>query len=548
LISVVMPTYNSSMEWLERCIDSVRGQVYPNWQLCIADDASSAPHMRPLLERYARRDARIKVTFREINGHISAASNSALELADGEWIALLDHDDELPPYALYEVAKSINAHPDAKLLYSDEDKIDEYGKRFDPYLKPDWNPLLFCGHNLFSHLGVYSRQLVREVGGFRTGWEGSQDYDLAFRCVERVHREQIIHIPRVLYHWRAIAGSTALGPDEKNYAHVAANKAIKAHFERVGIGASVSPIWKRTGNWRVRFDLPLVKPHVSIIVPTRNGGSILRRCLESVEELTRYGKYDVLVVDNQSDQDGTLNFLNELRARDRYRVCVFDEPFNFSRINNYAVRNTSSDVLVFLNDDTEVITPEWLEELVSLAMQPSAGAVGAMLYYPSGRIQHAGIVLGLGKERIAGHAYHDLLGDHPGDKCRAKLVQEVSAVTAACMAVRRDRFDAVTGFDEAFAVAFNDVDLCLRLQDKGWRNIWTPNAKLYHHESVTRGSDVVPARRIEYLRECDMMRARWGDRLLNDPYYHPALSLDRGDFATYVESRSRDLSATASRR
>lgn len=537
LISILLPVYNTPERWLRACLNSVLRQLYPHWELCIADDASTEPHVRSILQQYSAGDPRIKVTYRKKNGHISAASNSALKLATGSFIALLDHDDELPPHALYYVAKSIGVHPDVAMIYSDEDKIDEDGIRFDPYLKPDWNLELFRGHNMFSHLGVYRRSLVVEIGGFREGYEGSQDYDLALRCSERVTRSRIHHIPRILYHWRAIAGSTAYGPQEKNYAHLAARKAISAHLQRVGVTAEVLPIRHRAGNWRIRRLLSPPQPRVSIIVPTRNKGEVLRCCLESILNRSTYPNFEILVVDNRSDDPSTLSYLETLRGRKNLRLISFDEPFNYSLLNNAAVAQSSGDIVVFLNNDTEVITPSWLEEMVSLALPDTSGAVGAMLYYPDDRIQHAGIVLGLGAERVAGHAYHSMPRGFPGDKCRAHLVQEVSAVTGACMAIRRDRFNAVHGFDESLGLAFNDVDLCLRLREEGFHNIWTPNAELYHHESLTRGADTNPEHRQEYLTACSYMRERWGSRLLDDPYYHPALSLDRGDFHTWVTPR-----------
>lgn len=538
LVSILLPVYNTPERWLRRCLDSVIAQLYPNWELCIANDASTQGQVRHVLDEYAARYRRIKIVHREDNGHISAASNSALELASGEWVALLDHDDELAEHALYFVAKAIAEHAHAALIYSDEDKIREDGTRFDPYFKPDWNPELIRGHNVFSHLGVYRRELVTRVGGFREGYEGSQDYDLLLRCVERVSREQIVHIPRVLYHWRAISGSTALAPQEKDYAHTAARRAITEHLDRKLVDAEALPIENRAGNWRIRRNLANPAPRVSIIIPTRNGGDVLRRCLESLEAKTDYPDFEVLVVNNQSDDPGTLALLETARRHEHRRVLDFNEPFNFSRLNNFAAQHVDGDVLLFLNDDTEVINPDWLREMASLAAAPDIGAVGAMLYYPDNTIQHAGIVLGLGKDRIAGHAYHGLPRGFPGDKCRAQLVQEMSAVTAACLAVRHARFDAVGGFDEALAVAFNDVDLCLRLSEHGWRNVWTPNAELYHHESHTRGSDYGGPRQQEYLRECALLRARWGHLLLADPAYHPALSLDRSDFATYVAPRT----------
>ena len=538
LISIILPVYNTPERWLRACLDSVRGQLYGDWELCIADDASTEPHVRSVLQEYAAKDNRIKVVFRKKNGHISATSNSALELASGNYVALLDHDDMLPEHALFHVAQTIIEHPEARLIYSDEDKIDETGKRYDPYFKSDWNPILFCGHNMFSHFGVYQLALVRDVGGFREGYEGSQDYDLAFRCIERVGRDQIVHIPRVLYHWRAIEGSTALASSEKNYAIVAAKKSINAHFERQGVEAASHPS-RTSGNWRISYQLPEPEPSVSIIIPTRNGGEVLRRCLNSIRERTDYSNYEIVIVNNQSDEQDTIDLLEQEGRRQHQRVIFFDEPFNFSRLNNIAAKQSTRDILVFLNDDTEIITAGWLRELASLAIQPGVGAVGAMLYYPDDHIQHAGIVLGLGRPvRRGGSRLLRKPRGYPGDKCRALLVQEISAVTAACMAIKRDRFEDVRGFDESLAVAFNDVDLCLRLSRKGYRNVWTPNAELYHYESLTRGLDIEPSKRRRFEGECDAMRERWGDMLLNDPYYHPALSLDHPDFITYSSPRN----------
>lgn len=539
LISVVLPVYNPPERWLRRCLDSVLEQIYPHWELCIANDASPAPHVRRVLDEYALRDPRIRVVHREVNGHICAASNSALALAKGDFVALLDHDDELAEHALFAVAAALRKHPQAQVLYSDEDKINEEGRRFDPYLKPDFSLELLRGHNMISHLGVYRRSLLDELQGFKPGTEGSQDYDLALRAVERLRPDEIVHIPQVLYHWRAISGSTALGPQEKDYAHVAARRAIAEHLARVGHRGEVLPLPPYTGNWRVRL-APIRNPLVSIIIPTRNGLEYLKRCLDSIERRTDYPAFEIIVVDNGSDEPAVLSYLQECASARSVHVVRLDEPFNFSRINNVAVESSRGEILLFLNNDTEIRDASWLSELVSHAVRPDVGAVGGLLIYPDGRIQHAGIVLGLGADRIAGHAYHFRMRGYPGDKCRALLVQAMSAVTAACMAVSREKFLAVGGFDERLAVAFNDVDLCLRLTARGWHTVWTPNIDVVHHESVSRGSDLSPERRAAYEKECAYMRKRWGAALERDPYYHPALSLDHNDFLHYVKPRGRD--------
>ncbi|MDE1962995.1 MAG: glycosyltransferase family 2 protein [Xanthomonadaceae bacterium] len=526
LISLIMPTYNTPRRWLERCIDSVRAQVYSNWELCIADDASTASHVRHVLQRYAKKDARIKVVFRETNGHISAASNSALALAQGEWIALLDHDDELPPHALLTVAEAINAHPEAGLFYSDEDKIDERGLRFDPYFKPDWNYDLFLGQNIICHLGVYRATMVRDLGGFRLGFEGSQDYDLALRCIERLQPTQIRHIPRVLYHWRAIAGSTAVSMGEKSYAALASQRALQEHLARVGADAEVEV---HGHGYRVRRRLqgPFA-PKVSLIVPTRDRLHLLRTCVESILERTSYSNYEIVVVDNQSSELDALAYLDNLRTQDRVRVLSYDEPFNFSAINNFAVAHCDGAIVGLVNNDIETIHANWLDEMVSQAVRPEIGAVGAMLYYPNDTIQHAGVILGIGG--VAAHVYCGAPRGSSGQMSRALLTQDMSVVTAACLLVRREVYEQVGGLDERLQVAFNDVDFCLRVREAGYTNLWTPYAELYHHESASRGYEDTPEKKRRFESEVRFMLERWGESLNRDPAYNPNLTLSGAPF------------------
>ncbi|EIM02481.1 glycosyltransferase family 2 protein [Rhodanobacter denitrificans] len=529
LISLVLPVYNTPEKWLRRCLDTVISQLYPNWELCIADDASPRPHVRRVLEEYLRKDSRIKVVFREKNGHISQSSNSAIRIATGDYLALIDHDDELPEHALYMVVEAINAHPDAKLIYSDEDKIDENGVRFDPYFKPDWNPDLFRGHNMISHLGVYKTSLVRDLGGFRVGYEGSQDYDLALRVTEAVERHEVVHVPHVLYHWRAIAGSTALSPGEKSYAHIASRKALMAHLERIGLKGEFVEMPRFQGNWSFRAELE-GRPQISIIIPTRDGLDYLSRCVNSIRAKSTYRNYEILIIDNQSSDADALAYMDAQAMHADTQVLRYDRPFNFSAINNFAAERASGELLLFLNNDTEVITPAWLEEMAAHAMRSNVGAVGAMLYYPDDTVQHAGIVLGLGAAGVAGHSYHLKPRGFPGQMCRMHLVQEVSAVTAACLMVRREVFRQVDGFDESFPVAFNDVDLCLRILYAGYVNVWTPRSELYHFESVTRGSDADAERKARFDRECDRFKDRWAAELVNDRYFNPNLRLDSAGF------------------
>lgn len=527
LISVVMPTYNPKPEWLTEAIESVRNQLYPNWELCIADDVSTDPAIRPLLEQFAREDSRIKVVFREQNGHISAASNSALELAVGEWVALLDHDDLLPDHALYCVANAIIANPSARLIYSDEDKIDASGRRHDPYFKCDWNTDLFYSQNFFCHLGVYHKPLLDTVGGFRTGVEGSQDYDLVLRCIEHVGGDAVHHIPRVLYHWRVHAESTAGGTDAKPYAALAGERALNEHFARQGVAGSVE--WIGRGYY-AHYSLPAPLPLVSLIIPTRNGLNLMRQCIDSIVGKTTYSNYEIIVVDNGSDDPEALRYFESLAQDARIRVLRDDRPFNYSALNNAAVSQARGELIGLINNDIEVISPDWLSEMVGIVLQPGVGAVGAKLLYPDDTLQHGGVVLGVGG--VAGHA--NKLAPQPcyGYFGRTSLISSYSAVTAACLLVRKSVYLEVDGLNEQdLTIAFNDVDFCLRVREAGYRNVWTPFAELYHHESATRGFEDNPQKQARFRSEVMYMQRRWGDLLFKDPAYSPNLTLDHEDFS-----------------
>lgn len=528
-IAVVMPVYNPRPEWLQQAIDSVRQQLYPHWQLCIADDCSSDPNIRSLLEAAMAADSRIQVVFRERNGHISASSNSALELVQAPWVALLDHDDLLPDDALIWVAQAIQEHPDARLLYSDEDKLDPNGKRSGPYFKSGWNPVLMEGQNMFSHLGVYATELMRQVGGFREGYEGSQDYDLVLRCSDRLRPDQIVRIPRVLYHWRVHAESTAAGSKAKPYAQIAAERALVDHFERSGL--PLKHLSCLPQGFRAQLQLPDPLPLVSVVVPTRNGLAVLKPCLDSLLAKTHYSALEVLVVDNGSDDPATLRFLDDLQQRDqRVRVLKDPSPFNYSALNNLAVSEAKGELICLLNNDIEVIQSDWLEEMVSQLQRPGVAAVGAKLLFPNRKVQHAGVFLGLGG--VAAHGHRGFDGGERGYFGRANLAQEVSAVTAACLLVRRSAWQQVGGLDaEHLAVAFNDVDFCLRLREAGHRIVYTPFAVLLHHESVSRGDDLAPEQVDRFQREEAWMHQRWGEQLQNDPYYNPNLTLADSNFS-----------------
>jgi glycosyltransferase involved in cell wall biosynthesis len=533
LISVLMPTYNTPEKWLVAAIESVRNQLYDNWELCIADDASKELHVRKVLERYQKKDPRIKVVFRETNGHISAASNSALELAHGEFIALLDHDDEIRAHALACVALELDAHPNADLVYSDEDKKDENGHRYDHYFKPDWNPDLFRVQNYVSHLGVYRTLLVREVGGFRVGYEGSQDWDLAMRVTERSASDRIRHIPKILYHWRSVPGSTAMLIGEKSYATQAAEKVITEHFIRTGVEAKITPT--KGSYWRVHYPVPDPAPRVTLVIPTRNRLNVLKPCVESLLEKTTYANFEILIVDNDSDDAETLAYLDELRKRDRVRVVHFPGEFNFSAINNFGVSQTDAPLVGLLNNDLEVIHGDWLDEMVSHALRPEIGCVGAKLYYPDDRIQHAGVILGIGG--VAAHAWQTHPRGAAGQAHRNLLQQNLSAVTAACLVIRREVFQQVDGLDEKLKVAFNDVDFCLKVRAAGYRNLWTPYAELYHHESASRGAEDTLEKRDRFRGEVEYIKAKWGDAFENDPAYNPNLTLTINDFTLSTPPR-----------
>ena len=528
--SVLMPVYETPEEWLTRSIASVRAQLYPNWELCIADDASRSAHVRRIVETAAREDPRIRVAFRDSNGHICAASNTALSLATGEFIALLDHDDELSEHALYLLAEELALHPDADLLYSDEDKVDAQGRQFDPHFKPAWNPDLLLSHNYVGHLCALRRARVLAVGGFRGGFEGSQDHDL---CLRVAGEGRVQRVPFVLYHWRAISGSTAKEAAAKTYTTDASVRAVQEHVgEAAAVTAGSFP-----NTCRVRWPVPEPPPLVSLIVPTRDRRDLLEVCVESLLRATSYRSFELIVIDNQSRDPDALAYLSELQDRGVARVLRFDKPFNFSAINNFAVRNARGSVVGLLNTDLEIIEPGWLEEMVSQASRPEIGAVGARLLYPDRTVQHGGILLGIAG--LASHAHKHASERDEGYFLRARLVQDVSAVTAACLLIRRETYLAVGGLDEELPVAFNDVDFCLRARATGLRNLWTPFATLIHHESRTRGPDDTVARRSLFKAERDLVLARWGPELLDDPAYNPNLTLESEDFSLAWPPRLR---------
>lgn len=534
LISIIMPCFNSNIKWLHQSIESVKNQIYPNWELCIADDASTNPECLNFLRKLENSDSRIKIIYRKENGHISKASNSALSIVTGQFVALLDHDDRLAKDALFWIVDTINKKPQACLIYSDEDKIDHNDKRQDPYFKCDWNYHLFLSQNLISHIGVYKTSILKEIGGFRTGFEGSQDYDLALRFIEKIDPEQIIHIPRVLYHWRIHKNSTALDVNNKPYAVYAAKRAIEDHLKRNSIPSEVHILPNNI--YRVKYKLPDDVPMVSIIIPTRDNINLLKKCINSITDKTTYKNFEIRIIDNQSSDPKTLNYFDELRNHSHIKVENEPREFNYAAINNSSVNNVTGSFICFLNDDTEVLSADWLDEMVSIALQKDVGVVGAKLLYPNDTIQHGGIILGIGG--VASHAHKFFPKNHNGYFGRAGLKQEFSAVTGACMLVSKSLFIKLGGFNELdLPIAYNDVDFCLRVRKLGKKVVWTPFAELYHHESVSRVNDTKIKNNERFLKEIKYMNTKWGDWIKNDPAYSPNLSLDSEDFGFAWPSR-----------
>ncbi|WP_270281846.1 glycosyltransferase family 2 protein [Enterococcus faecalis] len=532
-ISIAMPVYNVEEKWLRLCIDSILNQVYTNWELCMADDASIDPNVKKILTEYQQLDERIRVVFREQNGHISEATNSALTIATGEFVALLDNDDELAINAFYEVVKVLNENPELDLIYSDEDKIDMDGNRSDPAFKPDWSPDLLLGTNYISHLGVYRRSILEEIGGFRKGYEGSQDYDLVLRFTEKTTKERIKHIPKVLYYWRMLPTSTAVDQGSKGYAFEAGLRAVQDALVRRGINGHATH-GAANGLYDVYYDIESEKL-VSIIIPTKNGYKDVQRCVSSIIEKTTYQNYEIIMADNGSTDPKMHELYAEFEQQlpGRFFVESIDIPFNFSTINNRAAKKAHGEYLLFLNNDTEVITENWLTLMVSFAQQERIGCVGAKLLYPNNTVQHAGVILGLGG--VAGHGHYGYPHGDLGYFGRLAINVNYSAVTAACLLMKKADFDAVGGFEEAFTVAFNDVDLCLKVQALGRDNVWLHEAELYHFESQTRGYDDKGKKKKRFEQEKVMMEEKWGPLIENDPFYNPNLTRDIPNFSLRID-------------
>ncbi len=527
LISILIPTYNVDKKWLQKCIESIENQWYDNWEVCIADDASTKRETIEYLKSL-QNNSKYHIIFRKNNGHISEATNSALDIAKGEYIALLDNDDTLMPNALYEVVKVLNENPNIAMIYSDEDKIDENDIRFDAHFKPDWSPSLILNQNYVSHLGVYRTDISRNIGGFRKGFEGCQDHDFVLRFVECIKDNQIKHIPKILYHWRAISTSTAANGNQKEYAFDNGIKMIEETLARRNISGTVTK-GKYPGLYNIQYDV-IGNPLVSIIIPTRNGYDDLKKCVDSIINTSTYNNYEIIIADNGSDDPNIFKLFEIYREKlgSRFNVDRLDMPFNYSRINNLATKVANGDYYLFLNNDTTVITPNWIEIMLGFAQFPQIGCVGAKLWYPDNTIQHGGVILGTGG--VAGHTFINSTSNDPGYFSRLYTDFNYTAVTAACLMVSKNDFNKVNGFDEKLEVAFNDVDLCIRVYQLGRYNVWAHNAELYHYESKSRGLEDTPEKIKRFNGEIEKMKSKHGTLLINDPAYNINLSLNHSPF------------------
>jgi len=512
-ISIITPVYNVEPEFLDKCIESVVNQFYSNWEFVLHDDASPNEETKACLRKWAENDERIVVSFGKKNQHISGASNSALKLATGDFVGLLDHDDELTPNALYECVKLLQDNPEIDFMYSDEDKIEVNGELKNPFFKPDFSPDLFHSVNYICHFSLMRKEIGDRIGWFRKGYEGAQDFDLFLRFTSET--KNIVHIPKILYHWRMLETSTAKSIDSKNYAHEAGENALRDYLQKNYIDGRVTQGLGPT-NYRINYPLPK-DALVSIIIPFKDKAELLKTCVESILKKTTYQNYELILISNNSSEKALFDYLDELKKRDNVHVYEYNKPFNYAEINNWGAKKTNGEFLVLLNNDTEVITEGWIEEMLGNANRKEVGAVGPMLLFPNKTIQHAGVTLGM--TGLAGHIFARQFPEQTYYSL-ANFRRNCLAVTAACLMVKKDKYFEVGGLNEKFTVCGNDVDLCLNLYEKGYLNVYTPYAKLYHYESMTRDPYAVP--------ECDfeVSRTRYKPYLdHNDPYYNPNLSL-----------------------
>ncbi|MFV0527835.1 MAG: glycosyltransferase family 2 protein [Lachnospiraceae bacterium] len=526
-ISIVVPAYQTPVAFLSEMIASVQAQTYPYWELCIVNASPQDEPMSALLEEYTKTDVRIRCVELSENLGIAGNTNAAFEMATGTFTALLDHDDLLAPNALYEVAQALERDADIDLFYSDEDKVTTDGsEHFQPHLKPDFSIDLLRSNNYICHFLVVRTSLVRQVGGFRTEYDGAQDYDFIFRVAEQARK--IHHIPEILYHWRTHKASTADNPASKMYAFDAGKRAIEAHLGRVHETGEVSHT-KDLGFYRVSYPVQ-GNPLVSIVIPNKDEQETLLTCLQSIRSRSSYTNYEIIIVENNSETEEIFACYEELKKQEHIKIITWNQPFNYAAINNFAVAQARGDYILFLNNDVEVITQTWLEEMIGNLQRPQVAVVGAKLYYPDDTIQHAGCIVGMGG--VAGHIFTDMDRKRSGYLHKASIQQNMSAVTAACMMVEKSAFLEVGGFTEELAVAFNDVDFCLKIRSHGFLIVYNPFVELYHFESKSRGAEDSQDKVRRFQEEIEYMRVHWRSILCEgDPYYNKNLSLTKWNYS-----------------
>ena len=525
VISVLVPAYRTPEVFLKQMMESVLFQTYPYLELCIADGSGTDDSVENVVKEYQKKDPRVRYRRLEKNEGIAGNTNAAIEMASGDYLALFDHDDLLSPNALFEVASAIEKEK-ADVIYTDEDKVtSDLKEHFQPHFKPDFNPDLLCANNYICHLFVVKRSLALKLGGQDPAYDGAQDYDFIFRCTENA--EKIVHVAKILYHWRVHQASTADNPSSKLYAFDAGKRAIEAHLARIGAKAEVSHT-KDLGFYRVKYQLQ-GNPMVSIVIPNKDEKETLKKCLESIWKKTSYPNYEIILVENNSTTQEIRDYYKELDGKKRVRVVYWDKEFNYSAINNFGISYAKGEYILCLNNDITVISPDWLEELLANCQRPEVGIVGARLYYPDNTIQHAGIVLGMGG--CAGSLFVGLARSRGGYLHKAALQQDLSAVTAACFMVKKEVFEKVGGFEEKLAVAFNDVDFCLKVRHAGYLVVYDPFAELYLHESKSRGYENTEAKKRRFQEEIEYMRCHWMPDILRDPYYNENLSLKASDYS-----------------
>lgn len=537
VISIVVPVYNTPEVFLRQMIESVRGQSYGKWELCIANASPKNSEVKAVLDGYARKDPRIHVKDLEENRGIAENTNEAFALAGGEFVGLLDHDDLLSPDTLYEITDLLNKDRQYDVVYTDEDKVTtDLQEHFQPHLKPDFNLDLLRANNYICHFFVARRSLVEQTGGFRKEFDGAQDYDFIFRCVEAA--EKVGHVPRILYHWRTHKASTADNPSSKMYAFEAGRRAIEEHLKRCGVKGAEVTHTPDYGFYDVRYPVR-GEPLVSIIIPSKDHKETLQNCLESIWNRSTYGNFEILIVENNSEKQETFEYYRELEKKKNVRILRWKGIFNYSAINNFAVKEAKGDYFLFLNNDIEVITPDWIEYLLSNCQRPEVGITGAKLYYPDDTIQHAGVIIGIGG--IAGHAFLGMKRNRTGYLHKASLQMDYSAVTAACMMMKREAFERTEGFEEKLAVAFNDVDLCLRTGQAGYLVVYCPKAEMYHHESKSRGAEDSEEKVRRFQQEIEFMRSRWIALLKSgDPCYNKNLTLSKWNYSLRAGRNKKD--------